>query len=75
MNWCLGIERLGLLAISPGHSVTGNPDTSLCLVKIGRPSQMTSGAMSLDYNIGGEHPRLVRLSSFFFFFIYLFIYF
>ena len=24
---------------------------------------MTSGAMSLDYSIGGEHPSLVRLSS------------
>lgn len=24
---------------------------------------MTSGAMSLDYSIGGEHPSLVHLSS------------
>ena len=55
----------GLLLIFPCHSLIGNLDTFLYLVTVGRPSQTTSGVMSLDYNVGGGHPNLVCLSSLF----------
>ena len=74
-SWCFRIGKPGSLAISLRHFVIGNLDTFLCLVTVGRPFQMTSGVMSLDYSVSGGHPNLVHFSIFFFFLFFLFFYF